>query len=375
MAKLKRRKDGLLKKSFRVKGSDKRYYVYGHDAEELRKAENEKREEIEKGIENTINPTLSEYYIHFSQERARTVKEATLRVQQIEFDLVANTEIINGVKIGDMKLKDITRRNITDCRTILLKQGKTPEYLNIAFKHLNHIFNFALSEDLIIKNPCQKLPALKRENETINESKHRALSQEETIKFFTAAREQNSYFLNAFLFMINSGVRYGELGALTIKDIDTKSGYIHIKRTITRDAAGGYVLGSNAKTKSSTRDIPLTQELYKIICDQQELNKMLFGLNISDITLFKTSEGELLKEYNLNYEIKKICAAAGIDNFTCHAFRNTFATRFIEARPQDFKILSEILGHQNINITLNLYVHTMAEQKENSMKAIQIKTS
>ncbi len=375
MAKQKRRKDGLLKKSFRVKGSDKRYYVYARDADGLRKAENEKRAEIEKGISRVFNPTLTEYYEHFTIEREKTVKGATIRAQQIQFNLISSVELAEGVTIGNMKIKDISRRNVTDARSILLSQGKTPQHLNICFKHLNCVFNYAVYEDVLDKNPIARLPELKREAETINETKHRALSQEETIKFFTAARERNSFYLNAFLFMINSGVRCGELAALNIKDIDTKSGYIHIKRTITRDAAGGYIIGSDAKTKSGKRDIPLTEELKKAIQEQTEFNKMLFGLDINDLLIFKSSEGELLREYTLNREIKRICAAADIDYFTCHAFRNTFATRFIEQRPQDFKILSEILGHKSINITLELYTHVMSEQKENSLKAIQIKTS
>ena len=375
MAKQKRRKDGLLKKSFRVDGSSKRYYVYGRTADELRQAENKKRAEIENGLRVLYNPTLSEYYKHFTQEREKEVKGATIRAQVIQFELVASVELSDGVKVGEMPIKDISRRHITDARSILYKQGKTPQHLNICFKHINHVFNYAVSEDVLDKNPIARLPELKREAETVNETKHRSLTKSETIKFFDAARARNSIYLNDFLFMINSGVRIGELAALTIKDVDEKAGYIHIKRTITRDAVGGYIVGSDAKTKSGKRDIPLTAELYKIVCEQQELNKMLYGLNIYDITLFKSSEGELLKEYTLNREIKRICAAAGIDNFTCHAFRNTFATRFIEQRPQDYKILSEILGHKDISITLNLYTHVMAEKKENSRNAIQIKTS
>ena len=66
---------------------------------------------------------------------------------------------------------------------------------------------------------------------------------------------------------------------------------------------------------------------------------------------------------------------AGIEKFTCHAFRNTYATRFIEQRPQDYKILSEILGHKDISITLNLYTHVMTENKVNAMNDVLIKIS
>lgn len=374
MAKQKKH-NGYLRKSFRVKGSNKRYYVYGKTNEELVFNEVAKREEIEKGIQELYNPTLSQYYKHFTQERENQVKEASIRGQQIQFNTMAAVELVDGVKLGDMPIKEITRRNVTDARSILLNNGHTPQHLNICFRHLNHVFNFAVSEDVITKNPIARLPELKREDAPISENKHRALTKEETIRFFDTARSRNSIYLNDFLFMIYSGVRVGELAALNIKDIDKKNGYIHIKRTVTRDTVGGYIIGKDAKTKSGKRDIPLTPELYKIVCDQQELNNMLYGLSLSDILLFKSAEGEILREYTLNREIKRICKEADIELFTCHAFRNTFATRFIEQRPQDYKILSEIMGHKDISITLNLYTHVMSEEKEKSMNAIQIKTS
>ena len=91
--------------------------------------------------------------------------------------------------------------------------------------------------------------------------------------------------------------------------------------------------------------------------------------------MFKSAEGHILREYTLNREIKRICKAAGIEEFTCHAFRNTFATRFIEQRPQDYKILSEILGHKDVSITLNLYTHVMTDKKVEAMQELMIKTS
>ena len=101
---------------------------------------------------------------------------------------------------------------------------------------------------------------------------------------------------------------------------------------------------------------------------------MLFGLGWTG-TLFKSAEGELLREYTVNREIKRICKQAEIEKFTCHGFRVTFATRFIEQRPQDYKILSEIMGHKDISITLNLYTRVMTESKITAMNEIKIKTS
>lgn len=364
--------NGYYRKSFTFNG--KRVYVYGTTTQELAENEIKKRAELEKGVTEYYNPTINSYYAHFTDIRRREIKESTIRAQAIQFELIAGVEMLSGIKFGDMRIKDITRRDIETARELLIKKDKTPQYLNNCFAHLNHVFNNAVIDETIDKNPCKALKQLKRVTPAISENKHRSLTVEETQAFFEKAKERNSYYINDFLLMIKSGIRVGELAALYPADIDKKNGFIHIRRTITRNEIGGYVVGDNAKTKSGTRDIPLTSEIEDIIQKQQELNRVIFGLEVNGL-LFKSAEGEILREYSANREIKRICKAAGIEEFTCHAFRNTFATRFIEQRPQDYKILSEILGHKDISITLNLYTHVMNDKKIDAMNNIIIKIS
>ena len=117
--------------------------------------------------------------------------------------------------------------------------------------------------------------------------------------------------------------------------------------------------------------IPLTNQALETIRAQRQLNQVVFG-NVVHQTLFRSPEGALLREYQVNREIKRICKKAGIEKFTCHAFRATFATRFIEQRPQDYKVLSEILGHSNTKITLDLYTHVMKDSKIKAMNGVEI---
>lgn len=371
----KKRKDGYIKKSFTF--NHKKYYVYGHNQKELFEKEAAKREELETGMNDLKNPTLNSYYQSFTQIRGHEVSKSTLRSQKIQFKEVAEVEISKGVKFGDMKIRDITRRDIEKVREILLHGGKSAENLNIIFGHLNHVFATAVIDDTINKNPCKALKRLKRDIAPINETKHRALTEQETKLFFDAAYNRKSFYRYAFMVMIKTGIRIGELAALTFEDIDSKAGFIHIKKTVTRDEVGGYYIGDATKTKSGIRDIPLTRELYDIFRKQRALNAFIFRADKStekDL-LFRSSEGTILREYTVNREIKRVCKTAGIDYFTCHAFRNTFATRFIEQRPQDYKILAEILGHKNISITLNLYTHVMTENKVKAMENVEVKTS
>lgn len=372
MARLKKRKDGYLAKSFMYNG--KRIFVYGKTAEELSKNELKKRQELENSLQSLYNPTLNEYYEHFTDIRRKEIKEATIRAQRSQYANIAGVKMAAGLLFGEIRIKDVKRNHIEMAREILLDGGKTPQNLNICFSHLNHVFNCALIDEIIDRNPCAKLKPLKRDTPPARDTKHRALTTEETRLFFETAAERNSFYFNAFLLMIKSGMRIGEIGALQRIDIDRKNGFIHIRHTVSRDESGNYYISSDTKTMNSTRDIPLTTELSEIIKNQAALNEMIFGLRIDGL-LFKSSEGTILREYTMNREIKRICTAAGIEPFTCHAFRNTFATRFIEQRPQDYKILSEILGHKDISITLNLYTHVMTENKITAMNEILIKTS
>lgn len=367
----KRTKSGYLKKSFTYE--NKRIYIYGRTSEELFENEKKKKEELKNGTLDRENPTLNKYYDYFTQIRRAELKESTLRGQRIQFNLLANAEIKPGFKFGNTRIQNITRRDIEYIRQSLLESGQTPEHLNICFAHLNHVLNNATIDETIIKNPCKALKPLKRTSEPVNETKHRALTQDETIKFFQAAKDRNSYYIHIFEMMIYSGLRVGEVSALYPTDID--SNYIYVNKTVTRNEIGGYIISETPKTEKGKRTIPLNKDLKRIIADQEKQNRDFFGISFDKTPLFRSIDGHILREYTINREIKRICKAANISEFTCHAFRNTFATRFIEQRPQDFKILSEIMGHKDIKITLELYTHVMQENKINAMKEISIKTS
>ncbi len=369
---MRRAKSGYYRKTFTF--NNKRYEVTAHSKEDLEEKIKAKKEELEKGQKDLFNPTLNTYYKLFTSVRRSEVTECTLRSQKHQYELIASVIMANNSPFGEMRIKDITRRDIEYARQVLLDQGKTAANLNICFKHLNHVFNNAVLDDTLIKNPCKALKQLKVNTTPISDTKHRALSEEETKLFFITAEERNSYYKNIFKLMIKTGMRLGEVCALYITDFDKAKGFIHVKRTITRNEAGAYIVGENTKTEKGNRDIPLTNDIIQIVKDQEELNRKIFGFDWSGL-LFKSIDGSILKEYTLNREIKRICGQAEIDYFTCHAFRNTYATRFIEQRPQDYKILSEILGHKDISITLNLYTHVMTENKVNAMNDVLIKIS
>ena len=85
--------------------------------------------------------------------------------------------------------------------------------------------------------------------------------------------------------------------------------------------------------------------------------------------IFLCRKGTPVKNSTYDTMLFKLCDKAEIPRFSMHVLRHTFATRCIEAgmRP---KTLQTILGHSNIGITMNLYVHTTVEQKHKEIDLI-----
>lgn len=365
----KKRKDGRYQLRFNYEG--KTYYVYGKTKTEAEAKKYERMKLLEAGDVSRTDPTMEEYYKKWSDNRKGKVSENTIRNQKLHFKRCASIQIGNKT-FSELKLKEVNSDDIECLQTGLKQKNITTRGINDTIHHLSHVFNTAIKADLITKNPCKAVENLKRTEPEARETKHRALTQEETAAFFEEA--EKSYYLNAFRLLIQTGMRCGELGALYLSDIDQVNNCIHITKTITRDEIGNYIVGDTTKTKSGKRDIPLTDTTKAILRAQRDFNREIFG-NVVKMTaepLFRTPEGLLMRDYSLNREIKRICERARIQKFTAHAFRATFATRFIEQRPQDYKVLSEILGHSSTKITLDLYTHVMTDKKENAMQQLVI---
>jgi len=161
-----------------------------------------------------------------------------------------------------------------------------------------------------------------------------------------------------------SGMRIGEICALTWQDIDTDNGVIHIKRTIQRI----YVIENGnrrtelildtPKTKNSIREIPICKDLLRILKPFKKI------VNPSFFVLTNDSKPTEPRTYRSYY--KKLMRVLEIPEIKFHGLRHSFATRCIESKC-DYKTVSVLLGHSNISTTLNLYVHPNMEQKKKAI--------
>lgn len=362
-----KRADGRIVTTFSING--KRYSVYGKTVKECREKEARKRQEIEEGIYKAgKNQTMREFADRWLENKRGTVKETTLRNNRILLSMVMQTAIDGaGTPFGGLKLGAVEVQNVRDLQTGLSSRNST-RTTNDCISLVRGLFKAAIIEQLITFNPAAGVRSLKRTEDAARDTIHRALTRAETAAFMTQASEQNSLYCNLYTFLLNTGCRIGEAAALTAKDIS--KGQARISRTITRTENGGYRIGDDTKTAAGRRTIPLTDEAQRAITEQRRINTMLHGEVIEfDKPIFRPIRGAVLKDSCVNEDIARICKAAGIERFTVHAFRDTFATRCVESGMQP-KTLQEIMGHTDINMTMALYAHAMDETKTEQLKAV-----
>lgn len=164
---------------------------------------------------------------------------------------------------------------------------------------------------------------------------------------------------------LSSGMRIGEICALTWDDIDVNTGIVSVRRTIQRiytvedGVRKTELVLDTPKTKNSIRDIPISRDLLKILKPIKKVVNNSFFVLTNDA---KPTEPRTYRSY---YEI--FMKELDIPKLKFHGLRHSFATRCIESNC-DYKTVSVLLGHSNISTTLNLYVHPNMEQKKKAIE-------
>lgn len=187
----------------------------------------------------------------------------------------------------------------------------------------------------------------------------RVLSVSEQNIFVKYLLNKNDVFSFGMLLSLFTGLRIGELCALTWDDIGENT--IKVNKTVQRVQQNGYteILTLPPKTVSSNRIIPIPKELMLLLKGRKENG-----------TVMKQENGRPIEPRLMQMKFKKYTAECGIENINFHSLRHSFATRCVEVG-FDIKSLSEILGHSDVKTTLNKYVHSSMEQKSKQMDLLK----
>lgn len=347
----------------------KRVSISGNDLKDVKRRFNEAMYENDKEINVRESITLDNWFNKWMNIYKYDVIRPTSKIQ---YNNIYRKHI--SPTLGNYYLKDITQINVKELLKNLEVNGYKYDTRNKVKIILLDVFNKAISNEYVTKNPARGISIKKEENNV------RVLSTEEQTLFFDCCK--GTFYDNFFIVAVTTGMRIGELAGLNINDIDFENKTISVKRTLVyqkyeNDTQKEFHF-ENPKTKASIRKIPISRQC-EIALKKQILQKNIikskapivkgYDDEFKDL-LFTTKFNTPLNPQTVVDAIKRIVneinltrdVTEEIDYFSCHCFRHTFATRCFEAGISP-KTIQSYLGHATLQMTMDLYTSVFEEFK------------
>lgn len=268
--------------------------------------------------------------------------------------------------IGSCRISEITNDKIYLLSSSLLKtggmneEGLSQKTVADSLSLLRCILKFALGKNMYVNFTAFICP-LKPEYKQL-----RILSVQEQHDLCRYLKQNKSLSNLGILMCLFTGIRIGELCALKWEDISFTEKTLFIHQTMQRLPDADY--GTNKtrihitspKSSSSIRIVPLPDILMEEVVPMRQYKDAFFLSGHST---------RYVEPRTMQNRFKNVLKCCGLRDANFHTLRHTFATRCIEVG-FDIKSLSEILGHANVNITLNRYVHPTLDLKRENMSKL-----
>ena len=348
-------------------GKQKVKAVYGKTEKEVKRRIKEVKEELMKNDSIFFSRLLfSELLINW----IHSVKKYELKPSSFDrLEITVNNNILPY--LGHLHLSDIKPFDIQQFINQLTEKGYSYSTIKKTYNAINASLKMTLEMDYIRKNPCTgiRLPKqIKREKSDIEFFKDEEVEEIVTSAIYQYKTGRYMYKHGyAIIILLNTGMRVGELLALKWHNVDFEERQIYIEETRgqiidrTESEHRYTVIDRSTKTQSSCRYVPINAKTEEALLYFKRL-----GYNSTYV--MANSDNSVITYRNLFRVLSNILEANNITHGSLHTLRHTFATRLFR-NGVDIKVISELLGHSDINITYDIYTHIVNEQKK---KAVDI---
>lgn len=351
------RKDGTYMYRYTdIRGT--RQCVYAPDLHELR----DKEKTIQRSLSDGVNYADGSITVQELTERYLSTKIGIRDSTKAGYEL--NLKIITRYDFSQLKIRNVKMSDAKLFVTTLYKDGISYGRIHYIRAILSPAFKMACEENCVSKNPFSFTLSSVIPNDKKVRPALSALQQEDLIAFIKENPFYSKYFdmINVLLW---TGLRVSEYCGLTLDDIDFVNRKISVNKQL--------VYGQNRKlriappkTKTSVRDIPITDKIYGSLKNLVNSAKQSNIINAVDgycdfIALKPNGKVQMYLDLDMLFKrIKKAYNKANpqnpIDSFSPHVLRHTFCTNMMDYG-LDVKSLQYIMGHSNATITLNVYAH------------------
>ena len=286
--------------------------------------------------------------------------------------------------MGRLKMQDVRPMH---CKKVLMDMDG--DYAGSTIKQtyttMGTLFKSAVMNGVIKKHPmdgvrCTRKPKAK--------SDIKAMTVKEQELFTETAERSHNY--DQYQLILQTGIRTGELVGLTWDAIDFKNKTLTVNKSLEYRYERGTWEAGPPKTEAAYRTIPLTSCAFGILSklydarktryESEELDQALIYrdkltgedkvLNMKDLVFVNYRTGMPTKNSSYDTHMYKLCEEAGIQHFSMHSLRHTFATRAIEKGVPP-KALQKLLGHESVQTTMDTYVHVTDDSKLLAVKIFE----
>ena len=370
----------------------KAHTVYAKDIVQLRNKEDALQKDRLDGIRTYL---AGDATLNYAFDRYIALKYDLKPSTKVNYLYIYDHFVRQG--FGRRLLKDIRYSDIRRYyNQLIVKDGISPTTIENIHTLLNPVLSMAVRDGIIRTNPAEGLMRELKRSSLWEKGERHPLTMEESAAFLNYVEGSPVYnhWLTLFVVFFGTGMRVSEVCGLRWEDIDFDKKEISVNHTLVYKRYPGEETGSlhvsTTKSEKGNRIIPMVQDVEEALHAEYEHQKRV-GFHRAEVEgmrgfIFCSGYGRpyhqapinkaihrIVREYNLEEETnaaKEKREPFLLPHFSCHHIRHTFATRLCE-NESNVKAIQEIMGHADIQTTLNVYAEATKEVKHKAMDNLQ----
>jgi len=290
--------------------------------------------------QSDLNMLFEDFLKIYYADMEPRLREHTMRTKKYIIDLKVLPFF------GKLKMNEIKTADIRKWQNELMQQDYAETYLRTIHNQVSSLFNYAVNYLNLPNNPCRKAGSIGKKQA----DEMQFWIKDEFDKFLDAVMNKRQSYM-AFMTLFWTGMRLGELLALTVGDVDFEKRAISITKSYQRISGRDVI--TEPKTPKSKRVISIPQFL---AIDLQDYIGSMYGAQKKDRLLPVT-------KYYLEHEMQRGIKESGVKRIRLHDLRHSHASMLVEMGFSPLEIANR-LGHEKIETTLNTYSHLYPDKQE-----------
>lgn len=334
---------------------------------------------------NKLSQTKPDNFVKQKQIKVSKLRDLwfeNYKTQVKESTANKNKQVFDNHVIPDFGNQYVDKITVAELQKWADRKAKQIVKYRDAINEFNALFEYGIRLNYVSENPLKRIIIPKKTSRPRRDTEHNVYTRDELNQFLEVAKEYGLVQYTYFKLLSATGLRKSEALALTWQDIDLKAGTLSVNKTLAYGLDNKTII-QPPKSPKSKRILPISDSLKEVLIDYKQKQKIISN------KLFHTIKGTYLKMSKPDQWLKSIYAKdheekvkyanthnlkepqPDLHHITVHGFRHTFATLLIAETNVKPKTVQMLLGHENIQMTLDIYTHVNNKNKEDAVNALK----